>query len=178
LWGRCFGFQISGFGSGFKAPSGACAGEASVGVCAGRVLVAVVLVVGALVVITPEAIAIPPAPRKESTVLRKAFISGLAAFRERGGGVFPFLGLLTESDETFRKGLGSGSTTRLGLLFEGNSKTIQEGHTVLCSGFGTSSLMHNQLLSFATTCATHPYVGGGNFSAPTHKPPELEVLIG
>ena len=61
MWGRCFGFRVSGFGSWFKAPSGASAGEASLGVCAGRVLVAVVLVVGALVEITNEAIAIPSA---------------------------------------------------------------------------------------------------------------------
>ena len=56
-----FGFRVSGFGFGFKAPSGANAGEASVVVLAGRVLVAVVLVVGTLVEITNEAIAIPSA---------------------------------------------------------------------------------------------------------------------
>ena len=91
VWGTAF--RVSGFGLGFEVPRGASAGEASVVVLAGRVLVTVVLAVGTLVVITPDAIAIPPAPQKKSTVLRKAFISCPAAFREGGGGgVFPLLG--------------------------------------------------------------------------------------
>ena len=104
VWGTAF--RVSGLG--VKAPSGASAEEASVGVGADRVVVAVVRVVGTLVVITPETIAIPPATRTESTVLRNAFICDPAALR-RGWArrVFQPLGLLATSADIHRRGLGS-----------------------------------------------------------------------
>ena len=111
VWGTAF--RVSGLG--VEAPSGASAGEASVGVGADRVVVAVVRVVGTLVVITPETITFPPAPRTESTVSREAFISDSAALKRWGGG-----GVLSlraaGSIRRHRKGQGSGWTTRLRLL--------------------------------------------------------------
>ena len=79
--------------------------------------------------------------------------------------MFTLLGLLAQSAKILPKGLGSGSTTRLGLLFEGNSRTVPQGDKVLRSGFGSSGLMHDQLLTFATTFVTHPYGKGERATA-------------
>jgi hypothetical protein len=72
---------------------------------------------------------------------------------------------MAQSAETLRKGLGSGSTISLGLHFAGTSTTAQEGDKVLRSGFGSSSLKHDQLLTFATTFVTHPYGEGKGATA-------------
>ena len=114
----------------------ASAEEASVGVGAVSVLVAVVVIGGTLVdIIANDAIASPPAPRTESTVSRDAFHNDLDV-PLGGRGKFQLSGLLAKSGETQRKGLGSvtqnkglasGSRPRLGLLFEENVRTVQDG---------------------------------------------------
>ena len=78
------GFWIWGFG--FKAPSEASAGEASVGVLAVRPPVAVVVTLGTLVdILAVDAIANPPAPRTELTDSREAFRSDQALLLVVGG---------------------------------------------------------------------------------------------
>ena len=122
-------FRVSSFGCGFEAPSGASAGEASVGVCAVRVLVAVVLVVEALVVITPEAIAIPPAPRTESTVLRNAFISGPAALRGGGGGSSHSWGCWRNLPQPSERGWVPGRRLDWGCFSKGTQERFLRGTT-------------------------------------------------
>ena len=76
------------------------AGEAPEGVAALRVLVAVVRFALTLVLIAEGAIASPPAPRTESTVLREASRSDPAVLW--GLGMLQRSGLLATSAETLR----------------------------------------------------------------------------